>query len=34
MKTSTKGRYGLMVMLDLALNSAGDHVSLNNIFER
>jgi len=34
MKLSTKGRYGLRAMLDLAINSAGDHVSLYNIAER
>jgi Rrf2 family protein len=34
MKISTKGRYGLRAMVDLALNSMGDHVSLNSIAER
>lgn len=34
MKLSTKGRYGLRAMLDLAVSSAGDHVSLYNIAER
>lgn len=34
MKISTKGRYGLRAMIDLAINSAGDHVSLNSIAER
>lgn len=34
MKLSTKGRYGLRAMLDLALNSRGDHVALNTIAER
>lgn len=34
MKLSTKGRYGLRAMLDLAVNSSGDHVSLYNIAER
>lgn len=34
MKISTKGRYGLRSMLDLAINSSGDHVSLNSIAER
>ena len=34
MKMSTKGRYGLRAMLDLALNSGGDHVALNTIAER
>lgn len=34
MKLSTKGRYGLRAMVDLAVNSSGDHVSLCNIAER
>ncbi|MEA4924571.1 MAG: RrF2 family transcriptional regulator [Syntrophomonadaceae bacterium] len=34
MKLSTKGRYGLRSMLDLAIYSNGDHVSLNSIAER
>jgi len=34
MKLSTKGRYGLRSMLDLALNSYGEHVSLCSIAER
>lgn len=34
MKISTKGRYGLRAMLDLAVNSGGTHVSLFNIAER
>ena len=34
MKFSTKGRYGLRAMLDLAINSSGDHVSLYSIAER
>ena len=34
MKISTKGRYGLRAMVDLAVNSAGDHVALNSIAER
>jgi len=34
MKISTKGRYGLRSMLDLAINTNGDHVSLNSIAER
>ncbi len=34
MKLSTKGRYGLRCMLDLALNSTGEHVALYNIAER
>jgi Rrf2 family transcriptional regulator, cysteine metabolism repressor len=34
MKISTKGRYGLRAMLDLALNSKVSHVSLLSIAER
>lgn len=34
MKLSTKGRYGLRAMVDLAANSSGDHVSLYSIAER
>jgi len=34
MKISTKGRYGLRAMADMALNSRGEHVSLNSIAER
>lgn len=34
MKLSTKGRYGLRAMLDLAINSSGDHVSLYSIAQR
>lgn len=34
MKLSTKGRYGLRAMVDLAANSLGEHVSLNSIAER
>ena len=34
MKISTKGRYGLRAMVDLAVFSSGDHVSLNSIAER
>lgn len=34
MKLSTKGRYGLRAMLDLAISSSGDHVSLFSIAER
>lgn len=34
MKISTKGRYGLRAMLDLAINSKGSHVSLFSIAER
>lgn len=34
MKISTKGRYGLRAMVDLAVFSNGEHVALNNIAER
>jgi len=34
MKLSTKGRYGLRAMVDLAVHSKGDHVSLYSIAER
>ena len=34
MKISTKGRYGLRAMMDLAVNSGGDHISLNSIAQR
>jgi Rrf2 family protein len=34
MKISTKGRYGLKAMLDLAVNSLGDQVSLKSIAQR
>lgn len=34
MKISTKGRYGLRAMVDLAAFSNGDHVSLSSIAER
>lgn len=34
MKISTKGRYGLRAILDLALNSNGEYVSLISIAER
>ncbi|NLW91963.1 MAG: Rrf2 family transcriptional regulator [Syntrophomonadaceae bacterium] len=34
MKISTKGRYGLRSMLDLAVYSTGDQVALNAIAER
>ena len=34
MKLSTKGRYGLRAMLDLAINSRGEHVALYSIAER
>lgn len=34
MKLSTKGRYGLRAMVDLAVNSSRDHVALYSIAER
>lgn len=34
MKISTKGRYGLRAMVDLAVFSGGEHVSLSSIAER
>ncbi len=34
MKISTKGRYGLRAMVDMAVYSAGDHISLKSIAER
>lgn len=34
MKISTKGRYGLLAMLDLAIHSGGSQVSLFSIAER
>ena len=34
MKISTKGRYALRVMIDLALNSNGNYISLKDIAER
>ncbi len=34
MKISTKGRYGLRAMLDLAVYAKGDHVALGSIAER
>ncbi|ABN53726.1 MAG TPA: Rrf2 family transcriptional regulator [Hungateiclostridium thermocellum] len=34
MKMSTKGRYGLRAMLDIAVNSKGDIVSVKSIAER
>lgn len=34
MKISTKGRYGLRAMVDIALNSGGDFIPLNSIAER
>jgi len=34
MRISTKGRYALMVMLDLATNNNGEFISLKDISER
>lgn len=34
MKVSTKGRYGLRAMVDLAVHAGGEHVALNNVAER
>lgn len=34
MKFSTKGRYGLRAMVDLAVNAKGEHVALCSIAER
>ena len=34
MKISTKGRYALRVMIDLAINSNGKYISLKDISER
>lgn len=34
MKLSTKGRYGVKAMLDLALNASEGHIALKNIAER
>ncbi|NMA84288.1 MAG: Rrf2 family transcriptional regulator [Epulopiscium sp.] len=34
MKLSTKGRYGLKIMLDLAINGQNGHIALNSIAER
>lgn len=34
MKISTKGRYGLRALLDLAVYSSGEHVPLSHIAER
>ncbi len=34
MKISTKGRYGLRAMVDLAINSEMEHVTLKSIAER
>ena len=34
MKISTKGRYGIRALIDLAVNSTNGHVSLVNIANR
>lgn len=34
MKISTKGRYGLRVMVDLAINNNGNFISLKDIAKR
>lgn len=34
MKISTKGRYALRLMLDLALNDTGEHISLKSVSQR
>lgn len=34
MMISTKGRYALSIMLDLATHNAGDYISLKDIAER
>lgn len=34
MKISTKGRYGLEAVVDMALHAAGSHVNLSSISER
>jgi Rrf2 family protein len=34
MKISTKGRYALRMMLDLALNNSGEYIKIKNISER
>lgn len=34
MKLSTKGRYGLRAMVDIAMNSRGEHVALSHVAER
>lgn len=34
MKISTKGRYGLMLLVDLAMNEAGSPISLKSIADR
>ncbi|MCX7747551.1 MAG: Rrf2 family transcriptional regulator [Clostridia bacterium] len=34
MKISTKGRYGLRAMVDMAIHCAGEHISIKNVSER
>lgn len=34
MKISTKGRYGLRAMVDLAINARGEHIALSAVAER
>ncbi|MDL2294337.1 Rrf2 family transcriptional regulator [Ruminococcaceae bacterium OttesenSCG-928-D13] len=34
MKISTKGRYALRMMVDLAVNDSGDYISLRDVAER
>ncbi len=34
MRISTKGRYGLRALVDMAVNSAGQHIALSGIAER
>ena len=34
LKISTKGRYALRVLVDLAVNSKGDYIALKNVAER
>lgn len=34
MKISTKGRYALRLMLDLAINNTGEYIKIKNISER
>lgn len=34
MKISTRGRYALRVMIDLALNDSGDYIALKDIAQR
>ncbi len=34
MKLSTKGRYGLRAMVDITINSHGEHVALSSVAER